>query len=63
MSRFYELFKRTLKEVESGQLAIGWLRYEALRRLNPHQFTDLHKRNIAGENFDAMVDQLVEEMK
>ncbi|HEY6018525.1 MAG TPA: hypothetical protein VIY48_01060, partial [Candidatus Paceibacterota bacterium] len=34
-------------------------RYEALRLLNPRQFTELYKRNLAGENFDAMVDELI----
>jgi len=43
----------------STELAIGHLRYEALRRLTPLQFTALHKRNLAGENFDEMVDCLV----
>ena len=38
---------------------VTYLRYEALRRLNPRQFEVLWKRNLAGENFDAMVDELV----
>lgn len=40
-------------------LALGYLRYEALRKLAPRQFSDLHKRNLKGENFDAMVDEMV----
>lgn len=37
------------------ELALGWLRYEALRRLNPRQFAELHRRNLAGERFDDLV--------
>lgn len=40
-------------------LALGWCRYEALRKLSPRQFEELRKRNIAGERFDDMVDELV----
>jgi len=38
---------------------VTYLRYEALRRLNPRQFEALWNRNMAGENFDAMVDEMV----
>lgn len=40
-------------------LAAGYLRYEALRKLKPLQFEELHRRNLAGENFDDMVTELV----
>lgn len=33
-------------------------RYERLRRLNPHQFAELHRRNLAGERFDDLVDAI-----
>jgi len=36
------------------------MRYRALRQLNPRQFAALCKRNLKGENFDEMVDSLVE---
>lgn len=39
--------------------ALGALRYEALRRLQPMMFTELHRRCVAGENFDGMIDQLI----
>lgn len=41
------------------ELAIGWMRYKALRALTPSQFAALHRRNLAGERFDDMVDELV----
>jgi hypothetical protein len=35
-------------------------RYKSLRRLNARQFAELFERNLAGENFDAMVDALLD---
>ena len=37
----------------------GFLRYEALRKLNIVEFAALYTRNLAGENFDSMVDELI----
>ena len=34
-------------------------RYEALRVITPRQFGDLYDRDMRGEDFDAMVDELV----
>lgn len=36
----------------------GLVRYEALRRCNAQQFSELCARNVAGEKFDDMVDAL-----
>lgn len=33
-------------------------RYEKLRKLNPHEFMNLYRRNLDGEDFDAMMDML-----
>lgn len=43
----------------SSELALGYLRYEALRNLNARELGDLHKRNMSGENFDDLVDELI----
>jgi hypothetical protein len=40
------------------ELAIGYRRYEALRKLNAREFSELCQRNLKGENFDQMVDDL-----
>jgi len=37
------------------ELALGWLRYEALRRVNPRTFAEMNRRNLAGEFFDDIV--------
>ena len=44
------------------ELVIGWMRYKALRALTPSQFAVLHRRNLAGERFDDMVDELVADL-
>lgn len=50
---------RASDERYPSTLAAGYLRYEALRKLKPLQFEELHRRNLAGENFDDMVTELV----
>ena len=37
------------------ELALGWLRYEALRRANPRIFSEMNRRNMSGEFFDDIV--------
>lgn len=51
---------RILRACANGmrEAAIGYARYEALRLLNVAQFSELYWRNLAGENFDAMVDAM-----
>ncbi len=44
---------------EIKKLRVAHRRYEALRRVNPRQFMDLWNRNLKGEKFDALVDDLV----
>lgn len=51
--------KATEMRRQPDEIALGYLRYEALRKLNCHQIEDLHKRNMFGENFDDMVDELI----
>ncbi len=42
------------------ELALGWLRYEAVRKMSTHTFGELCKRNIGGERFDDMVTDSIE---
>lgn len=37
------------------ELELGWLHYETLRTFSPHKFSEFHKRNLVGENFDEMI--------
>ena len=55
-----DLCNRAASDTSLHDLVVGWLRYEALRLATPAQFADLIERNVKGENFDGMVDGLVE---
>lgn len=50
-----KLIEETLAEITPAELALGWLRYETLRRFSPHKYTELNNRNLTGENFDEMI--------
>ena len=40
-------------------IVLGWQRYEKVRKLNPHQFTEIWKKNLAtGVHFDKLIDEL-----
>lgn len=41
-----------------GKCQRGATRYEMARLLNPRQWKELWRRNMAGENFDAMIDDI-----
>ena len=52
---------KTIAEKPPEDLARGWLRYEAIRKLNPKQFGELWEKNIrTGVPFDKEVDQLLQ---
>jgi hypothetical protein len=53
-----DLVRQTIAERTVEELAVGWLRYEAIRKLFPAEFMTLHHRNLKGERFDDMVDEL-----
>lgn len=56
-----EYVKLALLLCKPEELALGWLRYEELRKLSVRQFKELNARNLKGEFFDSMVDELVKE--
>ena len=49
-----------LQRNNPSELAIGYMRYETLRKLNNRQFAYLNKLNLEGRNFDGMVDEIAE---
>ena len=55
------LVLHTINTEGDYERAKGWLRYEVLRTMDIRRFTELVDRNIAGENFDEMVDQIIVE--
>jgi hypothetical protein len=50
-----QLVEKCVAEHDVKELALWFLRYEALRRMNPNQFKEIHQRNLAGERFDDIV--------
>jgi len=50
-----QLVVRAIAEHDVKELALGFLRYEALRIMNPRQFAEFHARNLKGERFDDIV--------
>jgi hypothetical protein len=55
MKTLEQLIAETIAERTPEQLAIGWLRYEELRRFSVAAYQCLVSRNLEGENFDEMV--------
>ena len=50
-----QLVVRAIAEHDMEELALGFLRYETLRRMNLNQLKEIHQRNLAGERFDNIV--------
>jgi hypothetical protein len=50
---------RAMSERDPRELALGYLRYEELRKLGPASYAELCRRNYYGKNFDEMIDQLI----
>jgi len=48
-----------IDEYNKRAYILGYLRYEALRKLTPQGFYKLWEKNIKGKNFDEMVNELV----
>ena len=58
-SHVIELFiEDALQRNNPRELAIGYMRYETLRKLKQRQFAYLNKLNLEGRNFDDMVDEI-----
>jgi hypothetical protein len=53
------LVLNTIDDVGQYESAKGWLRYEKMRTLNIQQLSQLQRRNLEGENWDDMVDQII----
>jgi hypothetical protein len=55
MKTINEIITDTIADQTPEQLALGWLRYEELRRFSVAAYQCLVSRNFEGENFDEMV--------
>lgn len=58
-----EQIESVLKSTDPTYLALGYLRYEALRQLNPQEFAELWKRSLhRSHRFDELVDEIAGKM-
>jgi len=55
MKTLEQLIEKTLAARTPEELALGWLRYETLRKFSVAAYQCLTYRNLQGENFDEMV--------
>ena len=54
------LVANRIQQHDPRELALGFLRYEALRKLGPHKYAELCRKNIReGRRFDDLVDELI----
>lgn len=51
--------QESMKFLVPAESALGWLRYEALRKLNHRQYKKLCDENFKGRAFDELVDELI----
>ena len=55
-----DLVRLLISNHSKEELAIGYLRYEMVRRMSPRLFGlfgELHKKNLSGRFFDDLVDE------
>lgn len=57
-----DIIKQLIKHEEPARLALGFMRYEYLRRFNPRQFQELWNKNLNGAGgFDDLIDAMMAE--
>ena len=54
-SKIAQLVSMCIANHTPEELALGWIRYEAVRKMNPCHFLEIHNRNLAGEFFDDII--------
>ena len=53
-----EILTSKTENLSREDLAIGWLRYETIRKLSPQKFAEIYQKNITeGTAFDELIDQ------
>jgi hypothetical protein len=51
---------KAVKANNPKELALGFVRYEAVRRLGPQKFQEIHSQSIAGgRRFDELIDEII----
>jgi len=50
---------KAINDVGAYGTAEGWLRYEAIKKLNVLQFGAIRSRSLKGGSFDDIIDELI----
>jgi hypothetical protein len=58
-AKIYEAAMNTFDDLGAYECARGYLRYEEMRKLSPLKISELHMRNLNGERWDDMIDELI----
>jgi hypothetical protein len=49
--------RRAKARRDPDTLALGYIRYEAIRKMKLPELVEIHKRNLRGERFDDLIDE------
>lgn len=58
-----QLVSTTIANHTPEELALGYIRYEVVRRLTPQAFGDIYRGNLAGARFDDLIDGTMTQFK
>ena len=59
-NRIHTKILKAMDQQGDYQSALGWLRYETVRKMRPDQFACLHKENLQTNTpFDTLIDRLI----
>jgi hypothetical protein len=58
-AKIYETAMNAFDDLGAYKCARGYLRYEEMRKLSPLKISELHIRNLEGEQWDDMIDELI----
>lgn len=58
-AKIYKKAIAVFDDLGAYECARGYLRYEEMRKLSPLKISELHMRNLNGERWDDMIDELI----
>jgi hypothetical protein len=61
MKTMEKIIAKAIEKRNLPELALGYVRYEILRRVTPFYYKDMCDRCMRGKRFDDLVDELVME--
>lgn len=59
-NRIHTKILKAVDQQGGYQSALGWLRYETVRKMRPDQFVQLHRESLQSNTpFDTLIDRLI----